>query len=194
MIANLLWRVVALIVTIPAVTEWLIARAQRTPYVHIESRDGTERYMGRWWLFNAYGKNANGDTTPPRWEWLPSIRVHHICRADDDNHLHDHPWNARTIVLKNGYSEERIAEGYLPARGFARCKIGPDGSLLDVYTRRRGYTGRLLFGEYHRICHIPPGGAWTLFFTWRYQGTWGFLVNETKVPYKVYLKAKHAAA
>ncbi|MGY2162192.1 hypothetical protein HX799_07410 [Pseudomonas tolaasii] len=50
---NLFWRIVAKLLARPAVAAWLIARAQRTPYLHIMSADGTEMYMRRWWLFSA---------------------------------------------------------------------------------------------------------------------------------------------
>lgn len=32
----------------PTVADWLIRRAMRTPYIHIDG------YMSRWWLFNPY--------------------------------------------------------------------------------------------------------------------------------------------
>lgn len=144
----------------------LVKRAMRTPYSHITGPDGSV-YMRRFWLFNPYGKDPEGEILPPRWSWLPSIRVHHIMRPDSDRHLHDHPWNARTIVLDGWYDEER------PGR--------------FCHRRREGYTGRLLFGQYHRIDKISAGGVWTLFFTWRKRGTWGFLVDGKKVPWREYL-------
>ncbi|EJL90447.1 hypothetical protein PMI15_00260, partial [Polaromonas sp. CF318] len=103
-----------------------------------------------------------------RWSWLPSIRIHRIMREDQDRDFHDHPWNARTIVLRGGYTEA------LPGQPYLR-------------TRLPGMTGRLLFGEYHRITSVSVGGVWTLFFTWKYQGTWGFLVDGKKVPWREYL-------
>lgn len=179
MIREQLWRLMALIVTIPAVTDWLIARARRTPYSNITSRDGTDVYMVRLWLFNPYGKDANGDPAPARWPRLPSIRLHHILRADDDFHCHDHPWNARTIVLERGYDEER--------------PTSVADAVRTVHYRQRGYTGRILFGQYHRISHVPPEGVWTMFITWEKQGTWGFLVDGQKVPWRQYLAAREAA-
>ncbi|MBY8958331.1 hypothetical protein J1G18_13640 [Pseudomonas sp. MIS38] len=44
---NLFWRLVAKLLARPAIAEWLIARANITPYQHIMSADGTEMYMGR---------------------------------------------------------------------------------------------------------------------------------------------------
>lgn len=181
-----LWRLVARIVSQPRVAEWLFARSLRTPYTHITSADGKDVYMGRWWLFNPYGKDERGHVIAPRWEWLPSIRIHHIRRADTDRHLHDHPWNARTIVLREWYREERSID--LSTRDRAAGRLGlfyPEAR--TILRRDAGYTGRLLFGQYHRITEVAPGGVWTLFFTWRDQGTWGFDVDGVKVPYREYL-------
>jgi hypothetical protein len=165
------WRIVAAIVSRPSVRDGLIRRAKRTPYVPITGPDGST-YMGRWWLFNPYPPKSDGggDRRGLR-GWLPSIRIHHILRPDSDRHLHDHPWNARTVILQGWYIEER------PGRLAPR-----------LYERTAGYTGRLLFGQYHRIEEVSPGGVWTLFITWRKQGTWGFLVDGKKVPWREYLK------
>lgn len=176
-----IWKIIARIVTRPAVTQWLISRAQRTPYTHITSADGTSVYMGRWWLFNPYPGPSSYTRNGWR-DWLPSVRVHHIKRADQDRHLHDHPWNARTIVLRGWYEEESKAHN---PEWF--CFV--NGEKRGIATRFKGYTGRLLFGQYHRISAVPTDGVWTLFFTWRKRGTWGFDVDGNKVPWRDYLAA-----
>lgn len=129
MIAALIARVLAR----PAVTDWLIRRAMRTPYTHITSADGSQVYMRRYWLFNPYPADSSGNR--PWWQFPISIRLHQIMREDDD-------------------------------------------------------TAALRFGEYHRITEVSEGGVWTLFVTGRYRGTWGFLVNGKKVPWREYLLAK----
>jgi hypothetical protein len=183
MIRELTWRLVARVVTISFAADWLIARAARTPYYDITGPDGS-LYMGRWWLFNPYGK-ADGEQTAARWPWLPSIRVHHIVRPDSDRHMHDHPWNARTIILRGEYTEERRISAVPKGTWWFPLY---EGDLLRAgFTRQRGYTGRLLFGEYHRIREVSPGGVWTVFFTWNKRGTWGFLVDGAKVPWRKYL-------
>ena len=166
---ELLWRWVAYVVTRPVVRDWIIDRAMRTPYSHIHSSDGERLYMRRWWLFNPFDGSGRGGTYLRLHRWLPvSIRVHHIVRPDEDRHLHDHPWNARTIILKGSYREQR-----------------EDGR---SYHRHVGDTAKLRFGEYHRIDHVRRyDGAWTLFITYRYGGTWGFLVDGKKVPWREYL-------
>ena len=154
----------------PAVVDWLIRRAQRTPYFHITGADGSV-YMERYWLFNPYDKVQKS-----RWRgWLPSIRLHRIVREDRDRHLHDHPWDARTVILRGWYIEERRVESTLFKELVAR------------YRRRAGDTATLRFGEYHRSDEGSSGGVWTLCITFKYRCTWGFLVDGKKVPWREYL-------
>lgn len=169
MIDFLFWRPLAKFLARPAVVRRLIARAALTPYFHISSPDGQDVYMRRFWLFNPYERD--GSYGKVWWgRWLPSIRLHQIMRADTDRHLHDHPWNARTIILSGGYVEEREQ---------TRHDVG-------IYGRCAGDTATLKFGEFHRISYIPNGGTWTMFITWRYRGTWGFKVDGVKVPHREY--------
>lgn len=186
---ELLWKLIArTLASNPRLIDWIIRRAQRTPYSHITSADGSSVYMGRWWLFNPYGRGADGEQTPARIPWLPSVRIHHICRADQDRDLHDHPWNARTIILRGWYREERQFST-LPSRDWQLINhhLIRDGDEFYTLGRAAGYTGRLLFGEYHRISEVSPGGVWTIFITGRKRGTWGFLVDGKKVPWRTYL-------
>lgn len=195
------WRALAWLVTREKVFVWLLRRAFRTPYSHITSADGSDVYMRRYWLFNPYmseaGARASGSDAAPRRSWwrevLPSVRIHHIKRADQDRHLHDHPWNARTIVLKGWYEEERYcgetAEDHAKRELLAKHQhgryYGADSTRRSL--RIAGYTGRLLFGQYHRITAVPAAGVWTLFITWRKRGSWGFDVDGVKVPWREYL-------
>lgn len=186
---NLLWRLVAYIASRPAIARWIVLRASRTPYFHIMSADGANCYMERWWLFNPYGRTPDGEQGPSRYKWLPSVRVHRILRPDLDRHLHDHPWNARTIILRGWYSEERLTRACTTRELLQDCfaQAYRDGEELSVLDRTAGYTGRLNFLEWHRISRAPSEGVWTLFFTWKKRGTWGFLVDGKKVPHKEYL-------
>jgi hypothetical protein len=194
-INTVIWRLVAAIASRPMVALWIVRRAQRTPYFHIMSADGNNCYMGRWWLFNPYGRTADGEQGPARYKWLPSVRVHHIMRADLDRHLHDHPWNARTIILRGWYREERPLRTCNTRDLVWHCSstVRRNGDEHAVLDRSAGYTGRLLFGQYHRISHVPDEGVWTLFITWKKRGTWGFDVDGVKVPHREY-SAKQGAA
>jgi len=163
------WKLVAWVVSRPRVADWLIARAQRTPYTHIYHPRGL--YMGRWWLFNPYP----GPEEKRKNRFPISIRVHHICLPDDARDLHDHPWNARTVILKGGYIEQRLDD---------------DGE-VRYYVRNPGDTAKIKFGQYHTIDRLADGGAWTLFITGKYRGTWGFLVNGIKVQWRQYKGYDH---
>lgn len=153
----------------PAIVDWLIRRAMRTPFTHIKGPNG-EMYMERYWLFNPYPESSSQRR---RWQFPISIRLHHIMRADEDRHLHDHPWNARTFILRGWYTEVRPSED-------------PDYT-VQGFLRFEGDTVALKFGEYHRITAVSPGGVWTLFVTGKYRGTWGFLVDGVKVQWRKYL-------
>lgn len=180
MFTEFLWKKFARFCARPRVAEAIIRWAKRTPYLHLASPDGSV-YMERYWVFNPYDRATN----VPRWAPLIpfSVRVHHIRREDLDRHLHDHPWNARTIILKGWYMEKRNSER--DEELFELVGGWRGGS--DLKWRRAGETARLKFGEYRSICEVSPGGVFTLFFSWRWQGVWGFLVDGVKVPWKEYL-------
>ena len=164
-----IWRLIARLLARPAIADLIIRRAQRTPYQHIMSADGTEMYMGRWWLLNPYDR----DTHKARFRWLPwSVRVHHIMRADQDRDLHDHPWDARTVILRGAYLEERLLPDGLPA--------------TTAIERQPGDTATLRYGEFHRIEAVSAGGVFTLFITSPWRGEWGFLVGSEKVHWRDY--------
>jgi len=165
----MIWNLIAWIALRPPIADWLIRRAKKTPYVHIDG------YMNRWWLFNSYRKGLDGQMHKT-FEWLPSVRVHHILRKDFDRVPHDHPWDARTIILKGWHTK-------------LRC-LHPDQTIALTRTRSVGDTATLKFNEYHTVTEVSPGGVWTLFFTWKYQGDWSFWVDGKKVPYREYLEKK----
>jgi hypothetical protein len=160
---SLFWKLLAKVLARPAVTGWLIKRAMKAPYSHLEG------YMNRYWLFNPYPKSAP-DQKKGWCRFFPSVRLHHILREDRDEHMHDHPWDARTIILRGWYEERRPEPlGYASTR------------------RKAGDTASINFGDYHKITQVSSGGVWTLFITYRYRGTWGFLVNGVKVKWRNYL-------
>lgn len=158
------WRLLAKLLAWPPIARRIIKRARRTPYEHLAG------YMHRWWLFNPYDPKTH--KAKYRWPW--SVRVHHILREDLGRHPHDHPWNARTIVLRGWYEENRLHRFVV-------------GDTTIPYVRCAGDTAALAFGEYHHISQVSPGGVITLFITGPNQGMWGFLVDGVKVPWRRYL-------
>jgi hypothetical protein len=155
---DIAWKILARAVAHPRVANWLIRRSQRTPYAHLPG------YMRRFWVFNGY----DHETRVKRFPRLPSIRIHHILREDSAKHLHDHPWQARTIILCGEYVETRLDAELSDF-------IGADVHV--VYRRNPGDTAALSAGEFHRIDSVSAGGVWTLFITWAAEASWGFLVD-----------------
>lgn len=173
-----MWKLIARILARPAVANWLINRSFKTPYMHLPSNEDPS-YMGRFWLFNPYDRVTN----KPRWRWCPwSVRIHHIKRADAERDMHDHPWNARTIILQGGYVEERLNPEFE-----SMLSSFPSNWPTVTFCRSAGDTAKLGFEQYHRITHVVPDGAWTLFISGPWQGVWGFLVDGVKVKWREYL-------
>lgn len=178
---SIILRACARILSRPAVVNWLIRRAARTPYTPIITDDLL--YMDRFWLFNPYPAMSSGAKN-----WFPiSIRLHHIHLPDQDRHLHDHPWNARTIILRGWYKEDRRVVSTNSTMFDRALNARVPLSYLEDYSRIAGDTAALQFGEYHRITEVSPGGVWTLFVTGKYRGTWGFMVDGAKVQWRQYL-------
>lgn len=166
---DLFWLLTAKLLSAPFVANWLIKRAMKTPYSPIV-KDG-EVYMDRFWLFNPYF-STDGQQEASKYKWWPwNVRIHHIRLADVDRHMHDHPWNARTIILRGHYIETRLLD---------------DGT-AKMFLRVKGDTARIGFGEYHSILNVSHNGVWTLFISGPYQGVWGFWVDGAKVLWRQYL-------
>ena len=144
-------------------SERLIERAQRTPYFHLYHADGS-LYMARYWL-----RPGRGGT------W--AARVHHIATPDEDRHLHDHPWDFVSIVLRGGYKEIRPL-GVEP---------GFDGDEERTYLvdRRPGSVAVRRSTDRHRIVSVLPD-TWTLFITGPKRQWWGFYTEFGKVHWRDY--------
>jgi uncharacterized protein YwqG len=95
--------------------------------------------------------------------------------------MHDHPWDARTIILRGFYWEVRPMSPNDEHYGLANGAH---------FLRWKGDTAQLNFGEFHQIVKVPEDGVWTMFITYKYRGTWGFLVDGVKVKWKEYLNGR----
>ncbi len=131
-----------------AVVDAMIRTAKKKPYFHLDG------YMNRWWLVE------------------DSVRIHQILRSDEDRHLHDHPFDYTSIILRGAYIEETI-DG-------ARIEYG-QGSVL---TRKAG--------DFHRLT-LPYGEVWSLFMIGHWKQVWGFMTENGKVPWRDYLSPEYAA-
>lgn len=144
---------------------WIIAKAKRTPYFHLQHADGSF-YMERFWLFR----------TP----WI-NARVHHIHTPDHDRHLHDHPWTFISIILRGSYIEARPR--FYEPRFFSSLN---NTELVDYTYRREGSIALRRAIDRHLIDLVSNGGVWTLVFTFPNRHKWGFYTPEGKIPWKKY--------
>lgn len=162
------------------IANWLIARAKKTPYFHLND------YMLRWWLvpYRHQGDAAFAHGIGPVSFWRRpiawvlqrfdiAIRIHEIMRSDKANEFHDHPWDYITVILKGGYVEER--------------PVYHDGMYNG--TRREWHgAGSVLFRratDWHRLEVVPGVPCVTLFITFKYRQKWGFLTTRD---YKTYYR------
>lgn len=144
-------------------------------------------YLTRYFLFRRRGPTTEGmehDGPPPKW----GLYLHHFHRGDLDRELHNHPWAwAYSLVLKNGYSEERRGAAH-GNRFYPRCAFP---GCCDKVTRRivRPWTlNRISANDFHRV-DLPFGEAWTLFLVGPVVQSWGFWDRNTRVftPWKKFL-------
>jgi hypothetical protein len=115
-----------------------------------------------------------------RWRFFTSpwfrIYLHKICRSDEDKHLHTHPWNFISFILKGGYSQEYW------------------DSILDRDTsyQRFGQFDLVKLGRHegHKITlsHTP---TWTLVFAYGGYKEWGYLTERGYIDHKNYRQMKN---
>ena len=138
---------------------------------------------GSWGLFKKEViTDESGSPYIKRWRILETpwfgIFVHKILRSDSDRHLHDHPWNFLTILLKGDYIEEL---------GSVKNNVLMS---VDIIERKRWSIIRHKAEDLHRITlkekrtvkdfclNLNPKPVWTLFITGRKRREWGFQTEK----------------
>lgn len=102
---------------------------------------------------------------------LFALYLHCHFKPDPSRHLHDHPYNFRTWILKGDYSERR------------------DNGLLFVWRAgSRHFMKAELPHSIHALSRIP---TWTLLFVGRRRRDWGFYTDNGWVPHKKYELLNH---
>lgn len=146
--------------------DWLIALGKRTPYSHLYHGDGSA-YMLRFWLI-----------APSWWTLGWAVRLHFIATADDDRHLHDHPFSFLSIVLRGWYVELR------PVERDPRFVKGAEPCYMTQ--RKPGDIAWRPCFQRHRISHVSQGGVWTLVITTPARQPWGFYTPKGKTYWRAY--------
>jgi hypothetical protein len=91
-----------------------LVRFLNLPVRHITREDAVP-YLDRYYLLGDMGGLKYFGTCKPRWwqhltTWMPCVYVHRFLADDQDDELHNHPWEATSLILAGGYREERRAD------------------------------------------------------------------------------------
>lgn len=130
--------------------------AKRLPYRVIPRPDGGP-YLVRYYLV---GATPNDEDRGRRFK----VFLHRFLSGDEEEELHNHPWeHSVSLILTGGYEEER--------------RLG------DFVVRKTVRPGTLNFidaDDFHRV-ELREDDAWTLFFAGKLTGkSWGFWDRKTK--------------
>jgi hypothetical protein len=120
----------------------------------IKSREG-EVHFRRWRLFS----------TP----WF-DVNIHGIYKADEDKHLHNHPWKIWTMVLKGGYYEELHG-------GVRRLRIF-------------GHMSYNKTSDFHKIRTMYKSPTYTLAVMGKRNNEWGYMVGHRFIDHISYRDLK----
>jgi hypothetical protein len=132
------------------------------PFIVIDSEENGP-YMVRYKLF--------------RCPWF-KIFLHHILRSDEDEELHDHPWNFVSLILWSGYHE------ILPTKGHPSVPDWPRRIRTGAVVRHRA-------ADAHRLILERP--AWTLVAVTGKKRHWGFWTKDGWLPYEEFFDRKYGA-
>lgn len=120
-------------------------------------------------------KSKSGKLHFRRWEILKtkwfSIWIHGIYAADQDKHLHNHPWDFKSIVLKGSYVEKTES-------GFVRQYSGK----INI---RNG-------ANFHKILRLTSPAVYTLFIVTPPKRTWGYKVGDKFIENEKYREMKNS--
>ncbi len=139
--------------------EWLLCRL----FKRYDITQGNTLYLRRWLLY-----------------WTPwgHAFIHKICQDDNDRHLHDHPWDAHLLILRNGYRE------VAPHRWTG----------YTVQNRHYAPSLRRMPAEHRHAVKLwrdretdKPLPAWTIAFCGKYRRAWGFFVDGKWKYWREYL-------
>jgi hypothetical protein len=117
------------------------------------------------------------------------VFLHRFMRSDEDKELHSHPWSGTSIILLNGYREERRVVVSAP---WDRRIYG-----IDTRIYVAGDTSHLRGDTFHRV-DLLAGDCWTLFCAGPKDeypegvDSWSFWDRDTgkTTPWRTFIAAK----
>jgi hypothetical protein len=161
-------------------------------------------------------KSKQGVLHFKRWELFTSKRfnfsiyLHGIYKADEDPHLHNHPWNIATLILWGSYIEELDFDDLIVDWHESQSIFG---TTLNIWKylkiSREEYLDRILIPKniirkrgwlnfayrprkhYHKIQKLLSKKVYSLAFVWGKKSDWGYNVDGKEIHHLEYRKQKH---
>ena len=110
-------------------------------------------------------KSKTGEIHFRRWRFIEtrwfSVYLHGIYKADEDKHMHDHPWDFTSLVLYGYYSEKLRAS---------------DGK-SDSNVRHPWSIARRKAEQFHMIEKLWTKKVFTIVITGKRRREWGYNVD-----------------
>lgn len=92
-----------------------------------------------------------------------SIYIHRISKSDLDQHMHDHPWHFKSLILSGSYSEKTSR---YPKFNFSIIEDFKSGDVVKHDAR-----------DIHKLTLKTPV-VWTLVLTSGRERIWGYRIAE----------------
>ncbi len=155
---------------------WLLARLSKFLPERVIRRSDGAVYLRRFYLCgdpSILAKYFPEGHREPRW-WqrpfvkFPLVYLHKFESSDVDLELHNHPWEAKALILAGGYLEER------------RCEHASGAYYVDRFPRRPGQVNALRADTFHRVL-LFERDCWTLIKVGERVQTWGFWNRDTGI-------------
>lgn len=165
-------------------------------YHAIPTRNRDELYLLRVWLNrpNILPEADQIDGNP--FDSGNSTLLHFFARGDDDESLHDHPWDFRTEILSGGYQEHLPPDDWTPTRCIDGRIVSSPGPSWDTNIAIRS-QGSLIYHnaeDLHCVGRVLPGHTWTLVTTRHKRRSWGFHPpGRAWIPWRTYLNERQVA-
>lgn len=155
---------------------WFCERLAKHLPLRVIGRGNGDAYLERYYLC---GRAPAYFPVPvkARLQFLPTVFLHRFVCSDEDDELHNHPWDRSvSFILAGGYEEERR----VPATTPVLHSYGPVTKLVEhdvwkvIVRRIRPFTfNHIGVGDFHRV-DLLEKDAWTIFVTGKKMQTWGF--------------------
>lgn len=105
-----------------------------------------------------------------------TLYLHHICKSDEDLHMHDHPWDFESMILSGSYAEF--------------SKYPPN---FDKVTYNKYYAGDVIkhkAADVHKIMLLTPE-VWTLVCVTGKKQPWGYQTAQGWMDHILYRALKN---